>query len=58
MCCFYDTSDASNLVAATKYTALGVIEYCVFVKNLFDRGATTRWVILAKYIAQITKQQG
>jgi hypothetical protein len=58
MCCFYHTSNTVNLVTATKYAALGVIEYCVFVKDLVDCSATTHGVIFAKYVAQITKQQG
>src|SRR5260370_21058625 len=58
MCCFYHTSNTINLVTATKYTAFGVIEYCVFVKDLIDSSATTHGVIFAKYVAQITKQQG
>ena len=58
MCCFYHTSNTINLVTATKYTAFGVIEYCVFVKDLIDCSATTHGVIFAKYVAQITKQQG
>jgi hypothetical protein len=33
-------------------------EYCVFVKDLVDCGATTHGVVFAKYVAQITKQQG
>src|SRR5438477_5911711 len=55
---FYHTCNTINLVTATKYTALGVIEYCVFVKDLVDCSATTHGVIFAKYVAQITKQQG
>jgi hypothetical protein len=58
MCCFYHTSDTINLVSATKYTAFWVIEYCIFVKDLVDCSATTHGVIFAKYVAQITKQQG
>src|SRR5438105_15920828 len=58
MCCFYNTSNTINLVSATKYTALCVIEYCVFVKDLVDCSATTHGVIFAKYVAQIAKQQG
>src|SRR2546426_410453 len=58
MCCFYHTSDTINLVSATKYTAFGVIEYCIFMKDLVDCSATTHGVIFAKYVAQITKQQG
>jgi hypothetical protein len=50
--------DAVDLGVATKSTAFGVIEYCVFVKDLIDCGATTHGVIFAKYVAQITKQQG
>ncbi len=47
-----------NLVTATKYTAFGVMEYCLFVKDLVDCRATTHGVIFAKHVAQITKQQG
>ena len=50
--------DAVDLGAATKYTAFWVLEYCVFVKDLMDCSATTHGVILAEYVAQITKQQG
>src|SRR3954471_16219453 len=58
MCCFYHTSNTINLVTAMKYTTFGVIEYCVFVKDLIDCSATTHGIIFAKYVAQITKQQG
>src|SRR2546425_12504019 len=58
MCCFYHTSNTINLVTATKFTAFWVIEYCVFVKDLVDCSATTHGVTFAKYVAQITKQQG
>lgn len=57
MCCFDHTSNTINLVTATKYTAFGVMEYCVFVKDLVDCSATAHGVIFAKYVAQITKQQ-
>src|SRR5437763_13576235 len=57
MCRFYHTSNTINLVTATKYTAFGVMEYCVFVKDLVNCSATTHGVIFAKYVAQITKQQ-
>src|ERR1700724_1964168 len=58
MRCFYHTSNTVNLIAATKYTTFGIIEYCIFVKDLVDCGATTQGVVFAKYVAQITKQQG
>src|SRR3954468_2770686 len=58
MCCFDHTSNPINLVTATKYTVFWVMEYCVFVKDLVDCSATTDRVIFAKYVAQITKQQG
>src|SRR6266481_3828317 len=58
MCCFYHTSNTINLVSATKFTAFWVIEYCIFMKDLVDCSATTHGVIFAKYVAQITKQQG
>jgi hypothetical protein len=50
--------DAVDLAAATKYTALWVIEYRVLVNHLMDCSATTHRVIFAKYFAQITKRQG
>src|SRR6185369_10677641 len=58
MCCFYHTSNPINLVTTAKYTAFGVIEYCVLVENRIDCSAATHGVIFAKYVAQITKQQG
>jgi hypothetical protein len=58
MCCFYDTRNTMNLVTTAKHTAFGVIEYRVFVKDFVDCSATTHGVIFAKYVAQITKQQG
>src|SRR4051812_31740959 len=58
MGCFYQTSNTVNLVTATKYTAFGVMEYCIFVKDLVDCSATTHGIIFSKYVAQITKQQG
>jgi hypothetical protein len=58
MCCFYHTSNTINLVTTTKYAAFGVIEYCVSVKDFVDCGTTTHGVIFAKYVAEITKQQG
>ena len=58
MCGLYHTSNTFNLVTATKYTAFGIMEYCVFVKDLIDCSATTHGVAFAKYVAQITKQQG
>ncbi|HWY60016.1 MAG TPA: hypothetical protein VNZ03_36470 [Terriglobales bacterium] len=48
--------DAVDLGAVTKYAAFWVIEYCVFMKDLIDCSATTHRVILAEYVAQITKQ--
>jgi hypothetical protein len=57
MCRFYQTSNAINLVTATKYTAFGVMEYCVFVKDLVDCSATTYGVIFAKNVAQITSSK-
>src|SRR4051812_15047010 len=58
MCRFDHTSNTINLVTATKYPAFWVMEYCVFVKDLVDCSATAHGVIFAKYVAQITKQQG
>jgi hypothetical protein len=40
MCCFYHTSNTANLVSATEYTAFGVIEYCIVMKDLVDCSAT------------------
>jgi hypothetical protein len=58
MCCFYHTSYTINFVTTTKCTAFGVIEHAIFVPELGYGGATTHGVIFAKYVAQITKQQG
>src|SRR5437879_9641045 len=58
MSCSYHTSNTINLVSATKYTAFGVMDYCVFVKDLVDCSSTAHGVIFAKNVAQITKQQG
>ena len=55
---FYRTSNAINLVTATKCTAFGVMEYTILVPDLVDCSATAHGVIFAKYVAQITKQQG
>ena len=52
MCCFYQTSNTINLVTATKYTAFGVMEYCVFVKDLVDCSATTHGVIFVQPIRE------
>src|SRR6267378_391567 len=57
MCCFYHTGNTINLVTATKYTAFGVIEHSIFVKDLVDCSAATHGVIFAKNVVQITKQQ-
>ena len=56
MGCFYDASDAIDLVTAAKYAAFWVIEDRVFVKQFVDCSAATRRVILAKHVGQITKQ--
>src|SRR4051812_41327729 len=55
---FDHASNTINLITTTKYTAFGVIENCVFVKDLVDCSATTYGIIFSKYVAQITKQQG
>jgi hypothetical protein len=51
MCGFDHTSNTINLVTAPKYTAFGVMEYCIFVKDVVDCSATTHGVIFAKYVA-------
>jgi len=58
MCCFYHTGNPINLASATKYTPVEIVEDCSFMKDLVDYGATTDGVVFAKYVAQITKQQG
>src|SRR5579864_4811625 len=58
MCGFDHTGNTINLIPATKYAAFGVIEYCIFMKDLVDCCAATHGVIFAKYVAQVTKQQG
>ena len=55
MCCFYQTSNTINLATATKYTAFGVMEYCVFVKDLVDCSATTSGVIPAPVSVTVTR---
>src|SRR3954468_19081058 len=55
---FDHASNTINLITTTKYTAFGIIENCVFVKDLVDCSATTHGIIFSKYVAQITKQQG
>src|SRR5712692_3467606 len=50
--------DAIDLVAATVDTFVGIVEHTIFVPHLIDCSATTHGVIFAKYVAQITKQQG
>jgi hypothetical protein len=57
MCCFYHTSNTINLVTATKYTAFGVIENCVFVKDFVDCSATAQGSF-SPNTSQITEQQG
>jgi hypothetical protein len=44
-----------NLVSAAKYTSFGVMQYCVFVKDLVDCSATTHRIIFAKYVAARSK---
>jgi hypothetical protein len=41
MCCFYHTGNPINLASATKYTPVGIVEDCIFMKDLVDYGATT-----------------
>lgn len=42
--------DAVDLVAATISPAVGVLEDGVFVEDLVDGCASTRWVVFPEYI--------
>ena len=57
MGCFYHASNAIDLIAATKYTAFGIIEYRVLMEDLIDCSATAHGIIFAKYVIKISKQQ-
>jgi len=50
--------DPVDFVAASKGAFIRVVEHAILVPELVEGGAAARWVIFAKYIAQITKQQG
>src|SRR5205807_6630306 len=49
--------DPVDFVAASKGALTRVIEHAILVPELVEGGAAARWVIFAKYVAQITKQQ-
>src|SRR6185436_3965890 len=55
---FYHTSNTINLVTASVGASLGIVEHTIFMPDLIDGGAPTHGIIFAKYVAQITKQQG
>src|ERR1700757_454750 len=58
MCCFYHTSNTINLVTASVDASVGIVEHTIFIPDVVDGRAPTHGVIFAKYVAQITKQQG
>jgi hypothetical protein len=58
MCCFYHTSNTINLVTASVDASVGIVEHTIFIPDFVDGRATARGVIFAKYVTQITKQQG
>src|SRR5436309_9086535 len=58
MGCFYQTSNTVNLVTATVDASVGIVEHTIFIPDVVDGRAPTHGVIFAKYVAQITKQQG
>src|SRR5216684_8455299 len=58
MCCFYYTSNTINLVAASVDASLRIVEHTILMPDVVDGRAPTHRVIFAKYVAQITKQQG
>src|SRR5437016_3966293 len=58
MGCFYHTSNPINLVTASVDTSVGIVEHTIFIPDVVDGRAPTPGVIFAKYVAQITKQQG
>src|SRR5256885_14438126 len=58
MCCFYYTSNTINLVAASVGASLRIVEHTILMPDVVDGRAPTHRVIFAKYVAQITKQQG
>src|SRR5579864_5284220 len=58
MCCFYHTSNTINLVTASVDASLRIVEHTILMPDVVDGRATTHGVIFAKYVAQITEQQG
>jgi hypothetical protein len=48
-------SDAVDFVAASKGALTRVVEHAILVPELVEGGAAARWVIFAKYVAQIPK---
>src|SRR5579864_658570 len=58
MCCFYHTSNTINLVTASVDASLRIVEHTILMPDVVDGRAPTHGVIFAKYVAQITKQQG
>src|SRR5258708_29096805 len=58
MRCFYYTSNTINLVTASVDASVGIVEHTVLIPDVVDGRAPTHGVIFAKYVAQITKQQG
>src|SRR5258708_36143702 len=58
MCCFYHTGNTINLVTASVDASVGIVEHTIFIPDVVDGRAPTHGVIFAKYVAQITKQQG
>jgi len=57
MGCFDHTSNTINLLAPMKYATLGIMEHCVFMKDIADCCSTTHRVLFAKDVDQITQQQ-
>src|SRR5580704_15103821 len=58
MGCFYYTSNTINLVAASVGASLRIIEHTILMPDVIDCSAPTHGVTFAKYVAQITQQQG
>src|SRR5438132_14360089 len=48
-------SDAVDFVAASKGALTRVVEHAIHLPELVEGGAAARWVIFAKYVAQIPK---
>src|SRR5580700_2044121 len=58
MCCFYHTSNTIDLAAASVDASFRIVEHTVLIPDVVNGRAPTHRVIFAKYVAQITKQQG